>query len=303
MTWRETWLQYFPDWPPALLDRFELPIRIELFKYDGSDALGFVPWWASVVSPPAQGNYRYDWKGGYNTETNFGFSLMNPQNQKYLVTSRWDIGFWFATKMSLGFMQSGVPQSVQTNMNQDLHYENRIWINLHVYMNYDSRLYQPNFGWNYATIGQYTGSHEEWNGMWSTFFADYYSFLIVAPNANAQPYNGADTILALHENGVDNGGVDYAVLSDFIDFRNAYSKYSQQLAAQKSADRQQQKNEIAEYKNNLGDKLQAEKNALQNLTLTMQQAMKNESASAERDMVNTVINAQNLKLSLLAAMR
>lgn len=300
MNFKESWLSIFPDWPPELLDKFEIPILMDLAKYTGEDPMGWAGWWSSVVSYAAQGNYRFD-SLGWNTETNFGFSLLNPTNQKYLNTARWDVSFWYATLYGLGWFSNNAPPTLQTNFNQNMHYEQRIWINLHVYMNYDSRLYYPNFAWNYATIGTLTGTHQQSNGLWTDNFADYWSYLIVAPNASATPYDGASTIMALYENGVPNPSADYNVLADFIDFRNAYLKYGNQIAAQKNALMQQQKIDLADYQNELADKIQAEKNSLQNLTLTMQQAMRNEAASAERDMVNTVINAQNLKLSLMAA--
>lgn len=301
MSWRENWLEAYPDWPAILLDRFEQAIKIDLIKFFGTDELGFQPWWAAVISPPAQANYTTPMPP-FGGDVNITINLLNPTNPKYATQARWDLGFWYGVNLPLSIWDSGAPQSIQTNMNQSFLGAAFGTSNatLHAYLNFDTRLYYNSFQWNYATIGTLAGIDVSFFGGRN---ASYVNTLIVAPNASATPYNGADTILALHENGVDNGGVDYAALADFIDYRNAYSKYSQQIAAQKAADQQQQKNDLRSYETELADKLQAEKNALQNLTLTMRQAMKNEAASAERDMVNTVINAQNLKLSLLAAMR
>lgn len=301
MTWQETWLQFYPGWPVALLERFAVPIQIDMIKLTGEDPMGWQPWWQSVISPPAQANYTKNLD--LNTEQNFGFNLLSPQNPRYATTARWDISFWYATQYSLGWFGGGAPGSIQTNMNFNMHYEGRVWVNLHVFIGYDTRLYQGNFQWNYATQGNLVGSHQVFNGMWSENFADYSSYLIVAPNASAMPYNGADTILALHENGVDNGAVDYSALADFIDYRNAYQKYGAQIAAEQNAAKQQQENEMYAYQSELADKLQAEKNSLQNLQLTMKQAMANETASAARDMAQTFLAAQNLKLSLLQALK
>lgn len=302
MTWQETWLQFYPGWPVALLERFAVPIQIDMIKLTGEDPMGWQPWWQAVISPPAQANYT---KGldGFTTELHFAFNLLDPQNPRFGTTARWDISFWYATSLSIGWGFVAPPNSIQTNLNLNMHHAGIIWTNLHVYLGYDKRLYQGNFQWNYSTQGTLTGIHDEFNGMWPEKFADYVSYLIVAPNASAMPYNGADTILALHENGVNNGAVDYSALADFIDYRNAYKKYGAQIAAEQNAAKQQQENEIYAYQSELADKLQAEKNSLQNLQLTMKQAMANETASAARDMAQTFLAAQNLKLSLLQALK
>jgi hypothetical protein len=283
MTWRETWLKYFPDWPPALLDRFELPIRIELYKYDGSDDFGFVPWWQQIVSQESARMQNLVQRGNIFFKPNvFNYALFNGGPAQYQQV--WKSG---------AFQILGDFISLQPEWFGDIKVPGKSYVNNNVTAYFDSRLWQWPI-WFYATAN---GEQVASDFLLITFT------IINNLGFNAQPYDGADTIFALHENGVNNGAVDYGSLADFIDYRNAYSKYGQQIAAQKAADAQQQKNDLRSYETELADKLQAEKNALQNLTLSMRQAMKNEAASAERDMVNTVINAQNLKLSLLAAMR
>lgn len=281
MNWREAWLSYFPDWPSVLLDRFQQAIQIDLAKLNGSDELGFYPWFANIVGAESGRLQTIQQKNITASNPNaFSYALFNGGPAKYQTT--WQSG-------SFEFLQSF--QIITDVFGWPMEDTRYIYIKDNVSVIFDSRLWQWPIWFHY-------GAAAESILFWVPTFTLYHNI-----GFNSQPYNGADTIHALHENGVDNGGVDYSALADFLDYRNAFTKYGQQIAAQKAADQQQQKNDLRYYETELADKLQAEKNALQNLTLSMRQAMKNEAASAERDMVNTVINAQNLKLSLLAAMR
>lgn len=297
------WKSLFPDWPDEFINKFSQGISIDAPKFGfqgGADISGFQGWWGAVVSPPAQANYETPMPP-FGGDVNITINLLTPGNPRYATQARWDLAFWYGVNLPISIWDTP-PQSLQTNMNQAfLGVAFGYWnATLHAYINFDTRLYYNSFQWNYATIGTFTGI----DGL---FFdgrkASYANKLIVAPNASAAPYQFVDTILALHENGVDNPGLDYNLLYDYQTYRDAYLKYGAQIAAEKNAAKQQQENEIYAYQSELADKLQAEKNSLQNLQLTMKQAMTNETASAARDMAQTFLAAQNLKISLLQALK
>lgn len=293
------WKSLFPNWPDELINKFSAGIAIDAPKFGfagGADISGFQNWWGAVVSAAAQGNYTKNLD--LNTEQNFGFNLLGPQNPRYATTARWDISFWYATQYSVGWFGGGAPVSIQTNMNQNMHYENLQWVNLHVFMGYDTRLFQNNFQWNYATQGNLVGYHDTWNGMWPDKFADYSSYLIVAPNASATPYQFVDTILALHENQADNAGINYGLLYEYQTFRDAYLKYAQQIDSNTQLVKSQSQAAVNAYRQDYNDRAQREKNDLASKKLQILQAIDNQKQTTLQNYQTQLLTAQNLKLTL-----
>jgi hypothetical protein len=110
-------------------------------------------------------------------------------------------------------------------------------------------------------------------------------------------YSGASTVLAMVQNG-ESVEIDKALLSEFVTFLNGYSKYSGQLAADKSLQETKISQDLEQYKNNISDKLTARKNDLNDLKTQIMFAAKNETSSAKRDMQNLSLSAQSLMLQL-----
>lgn len=112
------------------------------------------------------------------------------------------------------------------------------------------------------------------------------------------PYSGAAMIYALYENGVALPDVDYAKLSAFVTYINAYKKFSTQIEAEKSLLANQAAASLAAYRQDFQDRANRENAELQSKKLQIFIAIDNEAKSAQRDFQNMLINAQNLRNTL-----
>lgn len=116
------------------------------------------------------------------------------------------------------------------------------------------------------------------------------------------PYSGANTALAMAENGVDiNSNID--LLKEFCVYINAYEKYNSELQANIALQKEKNKQDLIEYKNNINDKLTARRNNLSDLKTQIAFAAKNELNSAKRDMQNLSLTAQTLIMQLQEKMQ
>jgi len=130
--------------------------------------------------------------------------------------------------------------------------------------------------------------------------SQFYARIIIQVllTANKKQYIGAETIYALYENGVTIAGVDYARLSAFVTYINAYKKFSTQIDAEKSLLTNQAAASLAAYQQDFKDRADREKTELQSKRLQIFIAIDNEAKSAQRDFQNMLINAQNLRNTL-----
>ena len=291
------WKSLFPNWPDELINKFSQGISIDAPKFGfagGGDISGFQAWWGAVVSPPAQATYSMPLT--MFQEPVLTINLLSPQNPRFTVQSRWDIGFWYLPALSGSGFFPNFPQAFQNNMNTQ--YMPSFWgrqpVTGHVYINYDSRLYYNNFQWNYSTYGVLSSVDNDYLGT----IANYATTFNVAPNASATPYQFVDTILALHENKADNGGINYGLLYDYQTYRDAYLKYGSQIASKVDLLRQQSAADVAAYKQDYSDRAQREINDLATKKFQILQAIDNEKKSAMRDYQSQLLTAQNLKLTL-----
>jgi len=273
------WQSLFPLWPKELIEKFSQSILVDFPRYGLGDLeqTGMRGWWAAVVSAESARMQVALIHHTHHTGNIFNYALFNGGPAQYQLR-------WFMDNVNVPYpIPAGmiVPHAVIENVSAV----------------FDSRIWQ----WPVWFIPSAVCIN------WAYYLNNYPGERIfeIKNNLgfNAQPYDSVNTVLALYENSISNPGVDYSLMYEYRDYRNAYEKYGNQLAAQKATDEQKAKNEIIDFKNSLDDKLNAEKNQLQNLELSMRQAMTNEAASASRDMANTVLNAQNLKLSLLQALK
>lgn len=298
------WKSLFPNWPDELINKFSQGISIDAPKFGfagGGDISGIQAWWQSVIAPPAQANYT---KGlDTNTEQSFSFSLLNPQNSRFTQTARWDPSGLYATEKGGPFEIPNFPPSANlTSYNDGFTIESRRWINVHVYMNYDARLYYPNFQWNWAVGGNLVAVEQRTVGFIMSFvnatFGVYSPYLVIAPNASATPYQFVDTILALHENQADNGGVDYGLLYEYQTFRDAYLKYAQQIDSNTQLVKSQSQAAVNAYRQDYNDRAQREKNDLASKKLQILQAIDNQKQTTLQNYQTQLLTAQNLKLTL-----
>lgn len=160
---------------------------------------------------------------------------------------------------------------------------------------YDRRIFaQPNL----AKVKEVQAIAELYTGNQS--YRKFYARTIVQTLLTIQklPYMGAETIYALYENGVTIADVDYARLSAFVTYINAYKKFSTQIDAEKSLLTNQAAASLAAYQQDFKDRADREKTELQSKKLQIFIAIDNEAKSAQRDFQNMLINAQNLRNTL-----
>lgn len=131
----------------------------------------------------------------------------------------------------------------------------------------------------------------------ASIWVQYYARVVIQTllTINKQPYSGAAMIYALYENGVALPDVDYARLSAFVAYINAYKKFSTQIEAEKSLLANQAAASLAAYRQDFQDRANRENAELQSKKLQIFIAIDNEAKSAQRDFQNMLINAQNLR--------
>lgn len=292
------WKSLFPNWPDELINKYSQGISIDAPKFGfagGGDISGFQAWWGAVVSPPAQATYSKPMPA-FGGDVNININLLNPTNQRFAHTSRWDYPFWYGVNLPIS-MWDTPPQNLYTNMNGA--FMGAIFgtynATLHAYINFDTRLYYDLFQWNYSTYGTLAGVDVSFFGGRT---ASYTSVLNVAPNASATPYQFVDTILALHENQADNGGLDYGLLYEYQTFRDAYLKYSQQIDSNTQLVKSQSQAAVNAYRQDYNDRAQREKNDLASKKLQILQAIDNQKQTTLQNYQTQLLTAQNLKLTL-----
>lgn len=296
------WKSLFPNWPDELINKFSQGISIDAPKFGfagGGDISGFQAWWGAVVSPPAQATY--------STPLNMfqdpvlTINLLFPQNPKFATQSKWDIGFWYLSSVVAWGFNPNYPQAFQNNMNTQYNpgVFGRVGVTGHVYINFDSRLYYNYFQWNYSTYGNLASVGDGFLGSEANYTTTFY----VAPNASAIPYDFVNTIIALHENGADNPGLNYGLLYEYQTFRDAYLKYSQQIDSNTQLIKTQAQAAINQYRQDYNDRAQREKNDLASKKLQILQAIDNQKQTSLQNYQTQLLTAQNLKLNLQQAMR
>lgn len=308
------WLTVFPNFPQIIYEKYEPQILTDFSIYGLGDPAGWQSWWGAVISPPAQGSYRFD--GMLLGDVNFQFALGSPSNSRFAVTARWDMnGIIYTSEYDGGTTwhsqpPGAIPGQVQVNGQAQPQHKTGVFdiyfqpqFNLHIYMPYDNRLYGSNFQWNYAVLGV-PSSGWQYYIEGDTFiqlphwFVALTPYLIVAPNASALPYNGANTIAAMHENGWDNPGMDYGKLYEWITYRNAYIENSAQIESKTQLLEATAIASVNSFKQDYADRAQREKNDLDIKKLQILQAIDNEAKSAQRDYTSQLLAAQNIKISL-----
>lgn len=120
---------------------------------------------------------------------------------------------------------------------------------------------------------------------------------VVTISGVLQEYNGAESVLAMVENGVS-VSVDEKILREFVTCINAYKKYGGELAAANSLQAERNRQTMTDYKNSISEKLNSRKNELNDLRTQILFAAKNETASAKRDMQSLALSAQSLMVQL-----
>ena len=278
-------LAAYPLWPKALLEKFSSLLSFEIAKFNPAINPQIVEHYYSIKK-------RYAFSVSANTDTvNI---LMSPKKSEISRADfRFDITAYAAQKESGEYLSSSARSEFYAGK---ILYDRRIFSSVSI-----------GFDIQYYSTGQYSdydisyvpGKWPMPGGIVSTPFV--VSSLSVNPvvfvDVNIYPFGGAKTVLAMVENGFALD-IDEALLSEFVIFINAYSKYSTELAAKNSLQAEKNRQTIADYKNSINDRLNSRKNELNDLRTQILFAAKNETASAKRDMQNLALSAQSLMLQM-----
>lgn len=122
--------------------------------------------------------------------------------------------------------------------------------------------------------------------------------LILSATAQKISFNGIETIVAMHENGVSLATVDYQKAYSFLTYVNAYKKFSTEIDSERAYLQREAEAQLASYRQDYTDRAQREKADLQSKKIQMLMAIDNDTKDATRDFQNMLLNAQNLKQNL-----
>jgi hypothetical protein len=111
-----------------------------------------------------------------------------------------------------------------------------------------------------------------------------------------KPWSGISSMVAWLENGVTFW--DAGQVYEFRDYLEAYKTYGGQIGNAARLSEIQAENKINDFKRQLNENLNQEKNRLDALALQIRNATENDARSAMRDLQNLQLNAQNLFLNL-----
>lgn len=255
-------LAAYPLWPKALLGKYSKLLSLEIAKFNPEINL-------EIHSQYEALNFSVNIVVGFFQKLDF--KILNPKNQRFITKYNISNGPRSLSQQAL----SVIPQ-----------FDSLIsaWGLLTGYIYYDNRLFSVN------PSGIFFDFHE-----WPTDGLLYLKFS--AMSLVVQPYNGAESVLAMIENGVT-VNVDLELLSEFVTFLNAYNKYSGAMAATNALQAEKNRQTLTDYKNAMSEKLSNRKNSLGDLKTQISFAAKNETASAKRDMQGLLLSGQSLMIQL-----
>lgn len=274
-------LAAYPLWPKQLLQKFSSLLSFEIAKFN------------PAINPQIVEQYErlgLDQKNNIEPYADNVSYLLHPSN-----ASKVSQVYYGKTVLPVNI---AVPIKYTAFFNQEL-LQNYKWYQGKVL--YDIRIYEsvlPSVIIDYEKNGR----PYDFSFLWIMSYSQIEvqplrAIALVVCSVKLKKYSGALSVLAMIENGVK-VDIDQNLLSEFVTFLNAYSKYSAQLAAGSSLQSEKNKQDLQQYKNAISDKLTARKNELNDLRTQISFAARNETASAKRDMQNLALNAQSLMLQL-----
>ena len=291
----QDFISQYAAWPVPLAEKFSALLVAELAMflpaYQTSDNAFFTAW--QRMQNAMTGTFIYNNVGpGYNSppsQMNFDRPFLKPSSQQFTKNILLQLSFSAAGEFYVD------PQARINEARPPM-----LGVTGNIAVKYDSRLFQtPEIAATRLIYGPNV-LHYRSSTTYTFFARSTQGYLL---KAEKMPYDGANTIYAMHENGLDIPGTDYALLKEFCTYINAYRKFGAQINAEARNAQQVAQDAIADYQEQLRDKIRQEQSALQNLSFSMAQASENEMRSAERDLTNLALNAQSLKINLENLMR
>ncbi len=314
-TLKDLWKKNFPLWTDVLLDKFADQIEIESNYFDAQFGAPQKQFYADAIAKVNRSVSFPNWTGQRDVFQDI--SLFNPTNPKYTINQYWESGWIFPYAAPNVDLYFGGPMIDPGNIGRanmdDLRSGSaqapfrKFASNYHVNSVWDSRLFDTfsiDWGVQYDRIGP--------NQNLSFLFIMSYSSAPAAPvnvtfffNLLNPPkkYAQSDSLIALHENGKDMTGIDYAKLYEFNTYLKAYQNYGAQIQGAADVAKKTAAADILNYKSDLDSKLLAQKNNLQNLTLQLTSQTAAEAASAKRDMQQLSLQVATIKLQIMGLVK
>ena len=119
---------------------------------------------------------------------------------------------------------------------------------------------------------------------------------IVNVNVIAKTFSGLRSLLALNENGISIENFDAPTARVVIAYIEGVKKFGSEIQLQNENIEQEQRFKTAELAQDLNDKFNRDRAALQQQMLSVKLAVDNEANSAKRDIQNLILNAAGLKI-------
>lgn len=306
---KDLWKKNFPLWPDVLIEKFSDQIEIESNYFDEQFGAAQKKFYDEQILSVNR-NLEFMFNG--QRDIYQGINFFSPSNPKYLRSQQWETGniyvpaapenvFFSDPVVASGNTGFHTLPELQNGWRIDLPFRVTV-TNVHVSVNWDSRLFgdlnlsfQARFDRSSADI---TISY-----FWIMQVTPVIIYFLINALNVAKPYRQSDSLIALHENGKDMQGVDYAKLYEFSNYVKAYQNYGAQIQGAADVAKKTVAADLQNYRSDLDSKLLAQKNNLQNLTLQLTSQTAAEAASAKRDMQQLSLQVAAIKLQIMGLVK
>lgn len=282
----QLFLAAYPLWPMQLINKFSSLLSYEVARFNPEINAGIVSTYKDIETSAKIKIAPYIENVGYLLAPSKQSRISQVYFGKEYIKTNW------ARPYNSGINILGPDLTETRPYMGKVYYDTRIYKSVSITISVEYQDNGPPYSYSYLSIMSYSSEFIQ------PVLANVYAVASVVLNE----YSGASTVLAMIENGIQ-VDVNKNLLQEFVTFLNAYGKYSDQLSASNSLQAEKQKQNIAEYKNSIHDKLTARKNELMDLKTQINFAAKNETASAKRDMQNLALNAQSLIMQLQGSLK
>lgn len=293
---QEKFLQKYPLFPKSLINKFSELLPIELSKYDDNFS-EFKDVYYSVAD-----QIYFNPLINYNST----LSILTPKNQIYVKRYYADYGkhnfFYVPNFDSINSLDSKIYWPALL-IDTEWFYQSGISVaNASIILRpsiiYDSRLFNLDTELLYDI--SYNNLPITANALHVMNSVDIKK-ISISGKINLYglvKFNGVESLIILHENGIDFDNINYEHLYEFSTFLKSYIKYSGQIENSLSLAKYESNQKLLEYEKILQIKLLDESRNLENLKLQIDTSMQNEYESAKRDYQNLLLNAQDIALTI-----
>ena len=276
-------LAAYPLWPRALLEKFSSLLSLEVARFNPEINIDIVKKFDSLNTSISL---------EVNGTGNVFYLLPNSPPEMYAGQSYFDNYFSVIHGANRWPGQDGGDWYNYPNAYDQAHTEN-----ISGKIIFDKRLYKSVV---ISVSMYYTYSGAMRNGLMNMILGIAARYPLSA-KAEKEKFQGANTVLGMIENGIM-VDVNKSLLVEFCTFINSYTKYSNQLAAQKSVLTEKISQELTSVKNLAIQNIREQTADLRNMKTQIVFAAQVSSDSAKRDMQQLSLAAQSLMIQLQGKM-